>query len=151
MCNKPFVAVLSILFIAASNIVTGEATNSQQIERDIAALVDAASRLDTAWPWQGPIPEVKRVARHGKTAGPRLVALLTVEKPMRFESIKNFHVEQQLELALCMIYKVAPESGKSVYGIRSSDEDNWTVKPFWESRLASDGNKAQHRGEPDAE
>jgi hypothetical protein len=45
----------------------------------------------------------------------------------------DFHVEQQLELALCEIYKVLPESGKSIYGIRSLDQENESIKEFWQN------------------
>ena len=39
-------------------------------EKDTSALITSAERLDKAWPWQAAIPEVDRVARHGKQAGP---------------------------------------------------------------------------------
>ena len=112
---------------------------SDQIQQDISRLIGAASKLHTAWPAQGLIREGDPVVRHGKRATPFLISRLRFKKGMHFDDQGwDFHVEQQIELALCKIYEVQPESGKSVYGIRSFDEENWSVTQFWERKAASE-------------
>jgi hypothetical protein len=143
------IAILLPLALALPVLVFGQGdarTQNDQIQQNISRLIQAASKLQTSWPWQGAIPEVDRVARYGKRAGPFLVGHLQFTKGMHFDDQGwDFHVEQQIELALCKIYKVTPESGKSIYGIRSFDEENETIKPFWQEKVASESLRS---GEP---
>ena len=50
----------------------------------------------------------------------------------------DVHVEQQIELALCKIYKVIPESGKTVYSISSLESENVGVRRFWSEKIKSE-------------
>lgn len=109
---------------------------TEDMRQDVAALVAAAKRLDTAWPWQGPLPEIDVVAKHGKRVAPLLVALLRYGSDKDYgDGVWDLHVEQQVELALCKIYGVTPESERTVYGIRSSEEANKKIKRFWQATI----------------
>lgn len=135
MANIHLIAVILFLLLFRLSVANGAENN--QVQQDISQLVDAASKLNTAWPWQKPMPEIKLVARHGKGAGSLLVALLKIESFDQKE-YSNLYVEQQVALALCEIYNVHPESGKTVIGIRSSDEQNRSVRQFWEKKVKQD-------------
>lgn len=125
----------SALFLSSLALAGTDATHPvPEIERDIAKLVAAASQLHTAWPWQAPIPEVQAVARHGMQAAPRLVRLLKFESFTQQEPW-DLHVEQQAELALCAIYNLQPEAGKTVYSVRSTDKENRAVRQFWQRKV----------------
>lgn len=111
-------------------------TSVQSIElnQDVDALLRSAKRISTAWPWQPELPEVARVARHGLNAAPILVRYLAFDSSARWEDERfDVYVEQQIELVLCRLAGVKPEAGKTVFGIRSSDEANITVTRFWRS------------------
>jgi len=106
------------------------------MEADVARLVAAAKRLNTAWPWQSEIPEVTLVARHGVTVAPALVAELRYNSEEQWGSEGwNLHVEQQVELVLCKIFGVAPESGRTVFGIRSPEAQNRKVQGYWRAKV----------------
>ena len=134
-----FIATLLLLIGASGLTVTADDALTQDMKEDVAALVAAAKLHNKAWPWQGPLQEIDRVARHGKQIAPALVSLLRYDSMEQWsDGSWDIHVEQQLELALCKIYGVAPESGKTVYGIRSFEEDNKKIRQFWQSKV---GNK----------
>lgn len=103
-------------------------------EQDIALLVREARKLEKLWPWQPPLPEVRKVAAHGKPIAPRLAALLRLDEDTDILDV-DWHVEQQVELALCEIFGIQTASGKTVFGNRSSDVENKTIKRFWEARV----------------
>lgn len=105
-----------------------------RIEADVKALVEAAHKLTTAWPWQPPIAQVATVSRHGTAAGPLLVAELRYESEAQ-EAPWDIHVEQQVELALCKIYGEPAESGRTVYGVRSFERENKTVRTYWLTKV----------------
>jgi hypothetical protein len=85
---------------------------SQDPDAAVQRLLGAASALDTAWPWQGPISEVYNVARYGKPVAPVLVEHLRYG-PDADVSGWDLHVEQQVELTLCVIFGEDPVSGKN--------------------------------------
>src|SRR5262245_15021980 len=135
--KRQWTIILLLIFVFASVSHSSEkAKLTHNAQKDIDNLVKAARLLKTAWPWKGEIPEVNRVTRHGKIVTPALVSLLKVEK--EYETEFDLHVEQQIELTLCRIYKEVPESGKTVYGIRSSDSENVKIKAFWVDRIKRD-------------
>ncbi len=117
----------------------GPSTTSPEVARDVAKLVAAARKLDKAWPWQPAIPEVKTVAAHGKAAARALLAELRYVSREQWVSNDSWdlHVEQQVALALCEIYGVMPESGGTVYGIRSEEQNNEKVRKFWRRKVDS--------------
>ena len=109
---------------------------TSEMEADVARLVAAAKRLDTAWPWLSEIPEVALVARHGVAVAPALVAELRYKSEQQWGSEGwNLHVEQQVALALCKIFGVAPESGRTVFGIRSFEAQNRLVRAYWRTKV----------------
>ena len=63
-----------ILTVAAASGQAIDATPA--MKADLERLVARAEKLNTLWPWQGPIPEVQPVVRHGKAVAPSLLALL---------------------------------------------------------------------------
>lgn len=64
-------------------------------------------------------------------AAPILVRSLVFNSLSRWEDICfSIQVEQQIELVLCRIAGIAPVPGKSVFGIRSTDESNIAVNPL---------------------
>ncbi len=87
------------------------------------------------WPWQGPVPAAVEVTRVGKPASMQLVRHLRYSLDMDEDANWNLRVEQQVELVLCMIFGYQPGSGETVYGIRSSDPKNGTVRHFWFERV----------------
>lgn len=109
---------------------------------DVRRLVEAARALDTAWPWQPAIPEVAQVAGHGAAAGPLLLRELRYG-PSTEPGDWDLHVEQQVALALCLIYGETPVSGETVWGVRSPDEKNRKVRAFWRDRVARGAPAAQ--------
>lgn len=122
----------------------GSPAAAPAIETDVARLVAAAKRLNTAWPWQAEIPEVALVARHGVAAAPALVAELRYSSEEQWGTEGwSLHVEQQVELALCRIFGVEPESGRTVFGIRSSEAQNRQVLEYWRAKVASSRSDAQ--------
>ncbi len=107
-----------------------------EMKADVARLVVAAKRLNVAWPWQPEIPEVALVARHGVAVAPALVAELRYESEEQWGAEGwELHVEQQVELALCKIFGVAPESGRTVFGIRSLEAQNRMVREYWRAKI----------------
>jgi len=136
-----FIATLLLVIGAPGLAITADDALTEDKKEDVAALVAAAKRLNKAWPWQGPLQEIDRVARHGKQIALVLVSLLRYESMEQWsDGSWDIHVEQQLQLALCKIYAVAPESGKTVYGIRSFEEENRKIKQFWQSKVRNTRN-----------
>jgi len=131
------IASLLLFFSTSGPAVTAHDALTEEMKEDVAA----AKRLNKVWPWQGPLQEIDRVARHGKQIAPALVSLLRYESMEQWsDGSWDVHVEKQLELALCKIYAVAPESGKTVYGIRSFDEENRKIKQFRQSKVRNTRN-----------
>jgi len=132
------VLVVALVFGAACAPIDSAAAVTQEMTDDVARLVAAAKQLDTAWPWQPAIPEVERVARHGPAVAPALLAELRYESEEQWGSGDwDLHVEQQVALALCRIFDVPPESGRTVFGVRATAEQNGTVREFWRARVAT--------------
>lgn len=122
-----------ILILAA---LSGQATNlTAAMKADVERMVARAEQLTTLWPWQGPIPEIELVVRHGKAVAPALLALLDddpddIPRPMR-----AWQVQQQAALALCRLYGVPDDCG-SIYCNRASREQNRGVKRFWQETIS---------------
>lgn len=129
-----FVVVAAFSWSACGVFAKPDVTTAQ-LEEDIARLVKVASKLDKAWPWQAPIPEIEAVAAHGKAAGPLLASQLKFYSHLQGADEWDLHAEQQVALALCQIYAVQPESGHTVYGIRSNDKANESVRSFWRTTV----------------
>jgi hypothetical protein len=108
----------------------------QRMKADLGRLVARAETLNTLWPWQGPIPEVQLVVRHGKAVAPSLLALLADDPDDdTVDPVMNWRLQQQVALALCQLYGVPAECGH-VYCHRSSRERNQEVKRFWQAKIA---------------
>ena len=53
-----FQTIVALFFLVFSPFAVAQgAAQDIQVEQDISRLLDAASKLDTAWPWQKSIPE----------------------------------------------------------------------------------------------
>lgn len=122
------------IFLVGCGLWMSGPGHAQDPEAEVRRLIAAAKGLDTAWPWQGPIPEVYIVAKRGKSAAPYLVKHLQYGPDTPFFGW-DLHVEQQIELALCIIFDTLPVSGETVYGIRSFADTNRTIRGFWEARV----------------
>ena len=112
-----------------------------QFIKDVVQLVEAAGQHERAWEWSGAcVPEVDEVAKHGKAIAPLLVELLDHRKAPNGKEwpIDTYIVyDQQIQLALCKIFKEKPEMGATVYGVRVLEEDNLKVKTYWQHRVQS--------------
>ncbi len=102
---------------------------------DLQHLVSAARLRTTAWPAAAPIPQVDTVAKHGRAIARAIAAMLPTDSASVVDW--NLHVEQQLELALCAIYAVKPEGGKTVYAASAGQAANRAVRQFWRDRVRS--------------
>lgn len=133
---RPRTIILFILLFVTLSYSSNKNVLPKEAQKDIENLVKAASSLNAAWPWKGEIREVKKVARHGTIVAPTLVSLLKHER--EFQVDWDLTLEQQIELTLCRIYNIVPESGKTVYGVRSLESKNVQVKKFWVKRIKED-------------
>jgi uncharacterized protein DUF6174 len=106
-----------------------------QMKADVDLLVVRAKTLKRLWPWQPAIPEVARVARHGKRVAPLLIELLDDDPDPVLEDRIDHGVQQQAALALCKIYRVIDQCGR-VYCNRASTEENKAVKQFWRAKIS---------------
>jgi len=122
------------LFLAGFGLLLSGPGHAQGAAAEVQRLIAAAEALNTAWPWQAPIPEAYEVAKLGKSAAPILVKHLQYGPDTPFFGW-DLHVEQQIELALCIIFDTLPVSGETVYGIRSYEDRNRMIKAFWEARV----------------
>ena len=123
-----------ILTVAAASSQAIDATPA--MKADLERLVARAEKLNTLWPWQGPIPEIQLVVRHGKAVAPSLLALLADDPDDdTVDPVVNWRLQQQVALALCQLYGVPAECGH-VYCHRSSRERNQEVKRFWQAKIA---------------
>ena len=107
--------------------------DSTQANKDIAKLLKAAGQVERAWEWQGAVPEVALVARHGKSIAPRLLRLL--DHGPDASTFDHLHVDQQVQLALCAIFGEQPRHARTIYIVRTSEKENQEVKKFWENRV----------------
>jgi hypothetical protein len=131
-----FIALAVLAWSACSVVAQPEQSTDLRIQKDIARLVEAARKLDTAWPWQAPIPETEAVVAHGKAAGPALASQLKYSSQEQWGTETwDLHVEQQVALALCEIYAVRGESGRTVYGVRAKEKDNESVRSYWRAKV----------------
>jgi hypothetical protein len=87
------------------------------------------------WSWQPAIPEVTRVARHGKRVAPLLIERLDDDPDPVLEDRIGRGVQQQAALALCNIYGVIDRCGR-VHCNRASVEENKAVKQYWLAKLS---------------
>jgi len=112
-----------------------------QVVKDVVQLVEAAGQHQRAWEWSGEcVPEVDEVAKHGKAIAPLLVELLDHRKAPNGKEwpVDTYIVyDQQIQLALCKIFKEKPELGATVYGARVLEVDNLKVKTHWQHRVQS--------------
>src|SRR5262245_1827542 len=83
------------------------------VQDDVDRLVWAAEQLKGIWPSQPPppIPDVARVARHGRPVTPLLFGLLS-DDPNLPRDDKRWKVQQQVTLALSRIYSEPPHCGR---------------------------------------
>lgn len=102
---------------------------------DLQHLISAARLRTATWPTAAPLPLVDTVAKHGRAIARAIAAMLPSDAPSPVEW--NMHVEQQLELALCAIYDVTPEAGKTVWGSSASQQANRAVRQYWRDRVRS--------------
>ena len=65
------------------------------MKADVHRLVVRAKALKRLWPWQPAIPEVTRVARHGKQVAPLLIELLDDDPDPVLEDRIDHGVQQQ--------------------------------------------------------
>lgn len=124
-------AVTTLCSIAAASIQSESAT--RQMKADVHQLVVRAKTQTRLWPWQPAIPEVARVARHGKKVAPLLIELLDDDPDPVREGFIDERVQQQAALALCKIYGVIEQCGR-VWCNRALPEENRAVKQFWASQ-----------------
>ncbi len=129
-------ALLLVLSMAVVGLSAAEEPSHEQLRANVEKLVQAAQKRTTLWPWQGPVPEVASVAAYGKAIAPMLVNLLAADPDALDESSPevDWHVQQQIALALCKIYGVTEEAGH-VYMNRASREKNAEVKRFWVQKV----------------
>jgi hypothetical protein len=125
--------VTTLCSIAAAGIQTDSPTS--QMKADVHRLVVHAKTLKRLWPWQPAIPEVTRVARHGKRVAPLLIELLDDDPDPELEDRIDHSVQQQAALALCKIYGVIDQCGR-VYCNRASVEENKAVKQYWLAKIS---------------
>ena len=126
-----------LVFILTVTAAIGQAIDlTSAMKADIERLVARAEKLESLWPWQGAIPEVQRVVRHGKAVAPALLALLADDPDDTDRPMRNWRVQQQAALALCRLYGVSEECGH-VYCNRTSREKNQEVKRFWQAKIAA--------------
>src|SRR5689334_1275486 len=108
------------------------------MQADVDRLVQAAERLDQAWPSQPPppLPEVSVVAHHGRAVVPLLVSLLS-DDPNAERERTHWRVQQQVTLALCRIYSESEHCGQT-YCDGDPPERIGRVKGVWLRRIAFD-------------
>jgi hypothetical protein len=125
--------IVGMTLFATSASLAGSPVSLKQVRKDVAHLVHAARQLDKLWPWQPAIPDVAIVAADGHAAGPFLVALLADDPD--FDEGVDWHVQQQVALALCKIYGVKEGPGH-VYMNRAFPKTNMRIKAFWVGKVA---------------
>jgi hypothetical protein len=129
------VALLVVCDLAARAGAQPAILAAGEVQRDVASLVAAARELDTAWPWQPPLPEMAAVVAHGEAAAAELASNLHFSSKEQWGTDSwDLHVEQQVALALCEIFGVQPQAGRTVYSVRASDEANAAVRDYWRER-----------------
>src|SRR5215467_4225846 len=108
--------MLQVVFVVAmlGSAESGDAPATSRCAPQIDAFIAAAKKVDAAWPWQGLIAEAMPVLECGRAIAPSLVAHLKYDGG-ETEDL-GLHVEQQVELALCRLFGVSEESGKTVLG-----------------------------------
>ena len=101
--------------------------------KDVIQLTETAGQHERALEWDGACgPEVDRVARYGQPVVPLLVDLLDHGEDWRVDSFICY--DQQIQLALCKIFKEQPLIGVNIYGVRVDETDNLKVKKHWERK-----------------
>jgi hypothetical protein len=130
MLRLILIAAFVLPFLASG---TAAARDTSAEDRDIRKLLNAAGKRDRAWEWRGPVPEVATVARHGKIIAPKLLKLLDHPE----DSSTDFHiiVDQQIQLVLCSIFDEEPVHGRTIYFVRTTEDENRKVKAFWKARV----------------
>lgn len=127
----------AVMIVAACSLGVGpqRKPTTPEIKADVARLVAHAQKLTRLWPWEPPVPEVDRVARHGKAVAPMLLELIGDDPDLPEFNRPEWTVQQQAELALCRIYGVKEQCGH-VYCNRALREENKAVKTYWVSKIA---------------
>lgn len=136
-----------IRFIAGATFFIGTtagqpAQPTSTMKADVRRLVTGAEKLARLWPWQGPIPEVALVVRHGTRVAPLLIALLDDDPDDPSPGASDWRVQQQAALALCRIFGVTEECGH-VYCNRAARDVNKGVKKFWSAKISGVGRQSR--------
>ncbi len=130
--------MLQILLMAAFVLPfkasgTSAARDTSAEDRDIQKLLNAAGKRNRAWEWRGHVPEVATVARHGKIVAPKLLKLL--DHPEDPSTFSHIIVDQQIQLVLCSIFAEKPVRARTIYFVRTTEDENRRVKAFWNTRV----------------
>ncbi|MFB3920266.1 MAG: hypothetical protein ACE145_01010 [Terriglobia bacterium] len=129
-----FQILLAAAFVLPYQASVAPATrNAAAEDRDIRKLLDAAGKRHRAWEWKGPLPEVETVAKHGKIIAPKLLKLL--DHPGDNSTFNHMIVDQQIQLVLCRIFDEQPEHARTIYFVRTTEDQNRKVKAFWKARV----------------
>lgn len=120
-----------VLLLPASGTAAPRDTSAE--DRDIQKLLNAAAKRNRAWEWRGPVPEVAIVARHGKIIAPKLLKLL--DHPEDSSTFSHIGVDQQIQLVLCSVFDEKPEHGRTIYFVRTTEDENRKVRAFWKTRV----------------
>jgi hypothetical protein len=124
------IATLVLPFLASG---TAAARDTSAEDRDIRKLLNAAGKRGRAWEWRGPVPEAATVARHGKIVAPKLLKLL--DHPEDSSTFSHIIVDQQIQLVLCSLFDEKPEHARTIYFVRTTEDENRKVKAFWKTRI----------------
>lgn len=126
----------ALAWLSNGALAQGVQSTDAEIIADVTRLVAAARQLDTAWPWQAPVPEIAVVVAHGEAAARELASQLQYSSVEQWgTSTWDLHVEQQVALALCEIFAVQPEAGRTVYSVRAKEDDNVKVRAYWREKV----------------
>ena len=127
---------LLVVLLSAPQTEASQAAGTMQ--SDVDRLVRAAGILTATWPSQPPppLPEVAIVARHGKAVVPLLMALLS-DDPHAERDRKRWTVQQQVALALSVIYAESQHCGRT-YCDADPPERIGRVRAGWLNVIASD-------------
>ena len=132
--------VFSLTLVATATLLIGGVQRdpvdpTAAMKADVNRLIVRAEKLERLWPWQSPIPEIDRVARHGKRVAPLLLELLDDDPDDPAPEARAWTVQQQAALGLCRIFGVSEECGR-IYCNRAAREVNKGVKKFWLSQIS---------------
>ena len=128
------IILCAVLVVVSCSTAPRGSFDSTQADKDIAKLLKAAAQVERAWEWEGAVPEVALVARHGKQIAPRLLKLL--DHGPDASTFDDLHVDQQVQLVLCTLFGEQPRHARTIYFVRTFEKENQQVKKFWEDRVS---------------